>query len=144
EPNLLSRLTGEFAFEALHDHFRDLDRRLVFGGDKAEIRVHAFPDLVLRGHVKHVSSIPSQWDWMLADIKAYPAQIALDEPVEGLKPGMTADVTIFGELPLEHVLTVPVEALNGTIRVGKECKCFVLTPEGIQERDVVVGMTNET
>jgi multidrug resistance efflux pump len=143
-PGPLSRLTGVVAFESMHDHFRDQDRRLVFGGDQVEIRIHAFPDLVLHGHVKHVSSVPSQWDWMLADVKAYPAQLAVDEPVEGLKPGMTADVTIFGELPLRHVLTAPIEALLGAIRTGEHCSCFVMTPRGPEERDLIAGMSNES
>jgi multidrug efflux pump subunit AcrA (membrane-fusion protein) len=143
-PELLTRLTGDAVFDSLRDHFRLEDRRLTFGGDPAEIRVHAFPDLVLRGHVKHVSSVPSQWDWMLADIKTYPTQIALDQPVEGLKPGMTADITILAERPLENVLTAPVESLSGAVRTGEHCTCYVLAPDGPEARDVVVGMTNES
>src|SRR4029077_4774144 len=45
---------------------------------------------------------------------------------------------------LEHVLTVPVEAIVGAAEMGAHRTCFVLTPDGPVERDIVVGVSNET
>ena len=105
---------------------------------------HAFPDHVLHGHVEHVASLQSRWEWLLTGVNVYPTEVALDGPVPGLKPGMVADLTILVDGPLEHVLTVPVEAVVGPAKRGEPGRCFVLTPCGPQEREIVAGLSNET
>jgi multidrug efflux pump subunit AcrA (membrane-fusion protein) len=143
-PDLISRVGGQLGFESLHERLRERDRRYLYRGDPALIQVHAFPDRIIHGHVKHISSVFSFWDWRLIDVKLYSTFVSIDEPLEGLKPGMTADVTILEEKPLEHVLTVPVEAIVGPAHRDQHSKCFVLTSEGPEERDVVVGMSSES
>ena len=62
----------------------------------------------------------------------------------GLKPGMSAEVTIVIDDQLEHVLSVPLQAIVGSVELGKERKCFVLNSAGQpEERTIVVGLSNE-
>ncbi len=144
QPNLLSRLVGQNAFGHFRGKLRNLELRRSYPGERAVILVHAFPDKVLHGHVKHVSVIPSQQDWILTDLKVFRTIVSLDEPFEELKPGMTADVTILADRPLEHVLTIPMEAIFGTPRHGGPGRCFVLTDDGPQEREIVTGLSDDT
>src|SRR5262249_48666369 len=112
-------------------------------GQPALVRVDAYPDQALHGHVKSVATVASQQDWMSADVKVYQTMVAVDEPVDGLKPGMSAEVTILVEHVVEHVLTLPVQAIVGTPAMGKARKCYVMTSEGPEEREIVVGLSNE-
>jgi hypothetical protein len=43
---------------------------------------------------------------------------------------------------LEHVLTVPVQAILGAPSMGHRRKCFVMTADGPQERDILIGLSN--
>src|SRR5207245_889316 len=73
---------------------KDKDNQIVYPGQPARVRVDAFPDHVLKAHVKQVATVASQADWMSSDVKVYQTMVAIDEPVENLKPGMSAEVTI--------------------------------------------------
>jgi HlyD family secretion protein len=117
----------------------------VHRGQPATIRVDAMAAgrRNLKGHVDSVANTASQQDFFASDVKVYATKVMIDEEVENLKPGMTAEVTITVADALEDVLTVPVEAIVGSAEMGKTRRCFVMTPDGPQERDVVVGMTND-
>jgi hypothetical protein len=67
----------------------------------------------------------------------------IEDPLPGLKPGMSAEVRITVGAALENVLTVPVQAIIGAAEMGKQRKCFVLTPNGPEEREIIVGQSNE-
>jgi multidrug resistance efflux pump len=115
----------------------------VHAGQPAIVRVDSFPSQLMHGKVDSVATISAQQDWLSADVKVYTTKVSIDDYIEGLKPGMSAEVTItIGDL-LQHVLTVPIQAIIGSVELGKHRKCFVLTPEGPVERDIVVGMSNE-
>src|SRR5262249_5884838 len=90
-----------------------------------------------------VATVASQQDWIAADVKVYQTLVAIDEPLEGLKPGMSAEVTILVEDAVARALTVPVQAILGTPAMGKYRKCYVLTDQGSEERDIEVGLSNE-
>jgi multidrug efflux pump subunit AcrA (membrane-fusion protein) len=139
-PDALGRVINQHARTVLRDRLRDHGYRQVYGGQPALIRLDAFPGRVLRGHVKRVATLPSQYEWMMADIKVYPTVVAIDEPGEGLRPGMGAEVTIVAADAPAPVLTVPVEAVVGPAARGSQGKCFVLTPQGPEERVVTVGL----
>jgi hypothetical protein len=134
-PNLKHMLVNTKVHEALVSR--------VHPGQPASIRVDSFPDRVLRGKVYSVATISSQQDWLSADVKVYTTKVAIEDYVDGFKPGMSAEVTITIGDVLDHVLTVPIQAIVGSAELGKRRKCFVLTPEGPVERDIVVGMSNE-
>jgi HlyD family secretion protein len=115
----------------------------VTSGQPATIRVDAFPSRLLRGKVKQVATVASQTDFFSSDVKVYQTLVSLEETLEGLKPGMSAEVTIQVGADLENVLTVPVQAVWGGADLGKVRKCFVRTPNGCEERDIVVGLSND-
>jgi len=137
-PDLSKMMVNVRVHEALVAHLYKKKRQ------PAEIRVDAFPNRILRGHVKMVDTIASQQDWFASDVKVYKTLVTIDESMEGLKPGMSAEVTIYAEESSEPVLVVPVQSVVGTISMGAERKCFVVGPDGQpQLRDIVVGMSNE-
>jgi RND family efflux transporter MFP subunit len=114
----------------------------VHKGQSALVRVESFPDQVLSAHVDSVSTVAAAADFLSADVKLYTTKIAIDKAIEGLKPGMSAEVAITIGDALEHVLTVPIEAIIGAAEMGKTRKVFVLTPDGPKERNVVIGDSN--
>jgi HlyD family secretion protein len=110
----------------------------------AQIRIDALPNRILPGHVKTVDTIAGQQDWFASDVKLYKTVVSIDEPVEGLKPGMSAEVTIYASESPTEVMVVPVHAIVGTISLGSEPRCFVVGRDGQPEpRNIVLGMSNE-
>jgi multidrug resistance efflux pump len=109
----------------------------------AQIRIDAVPNRVFRGHVKSIDTIASQQDWFASDVKLYKTVVSLDEPVEGLRPGMSAEVTIDAEESPAEVKVVPVHAIAGSVSLGEKPHCFVVQADGeLQRRDLVLGMSN--
>jgi RND family efflux transporter MFP subunit len=109
-------------------------------GQAVQVRVDAFPRQVLKGKVAQVATIASQDNWARADVKVYPATIALDENRLGLKPGMSAEVRIAtGER--KGVLVVPARAVLG---IGRGRHCYVNTGKELVEREVVTGARDAT
>ncbi len=130
----VSRLRGEE---------RDSSGNVLFPGMPAHIRLDPYPDRVLKGHVKSVATVASQQDFFSADVKVYQTMVSIDDPLEGMKPGMSAEVTILVDTSNDPTLIVPIEGIVGTVATGKNRQCFVMTPDGPEERDIVVGLTNE-
>ncbi len=122
---------------------------------KAQIRVDAFADAQLTGTVTDVAPLPDPGNIFSSDIKVYTTRIRIDDPREGLKPGMTAQVKILVDR-LENVLTVPVQAIlqyNGKdhvtkkvgdryerieVTLGANNDKFVQITKGLADGDVVV------
>ena len=110
----------------------------------ARVRVDAFPNRILNGHVKFVDTVASSADFFAADVKVYKTLVSIDDHVEGMKPGMSAEVTITAEESKEPVLVVPVQSVLGTITSGAQRKVWVIGPGGQpEERNIVVGKSNE-
>ena len=110
----------------------------------AEVRIDAFPSRLLHGHVKTVDNQPSQGDWFSADVKNYKTIVSLDESMDGLKPGMSAEVTITADESPREVLLIPIQSVLGAISMGADRKVYVLGGDGVpQLRDIVCGMSNE-
>jgi multidrug resistance efflux pump len=112
-------------------------------GMPATIRVDAFPEKGLNGHVRTVATVASSSDFMTSDVKVYQTVVAIDDPLPGLKPGMSAEVTIHVDKTLENVLAIPVQAVIGGAESGRSRKVFVLTPNGPEEREIEIGLSNE-
>jgi RND family efflux transporter MFP subunit len=110
-------------------------------GQKAEVRIDAFPNVVFVGTVKSVSQLAdSTRPWMSGGVKEYTTIVTLNE-ISGyeLKPGMTAEARILvGEL--KNVLVVPVSAVAEN---KGDFYAFVEEPGGIKLRKVKVGENNE-
>jgi multidrug efflux pump subunit AcrA (membrane-fusion protein) len=112
-------------------------------GQKAEVRVDAFPNVVFIGTVKSVSQLAdSNSSWRSGGIKQYTTIVTLDDILgKELKPGMTAEARILvGEL--KNVLVVPVQAVA---EHKGDFFAFVEDPEGIgiHRRPVKIGENNE-
>lgn len=120
-----------------HEYY-DADR-----GQPALIRVDAFPERPLKGHVKTVATVASATDWMASDVKVYSTVVSIDEPLRGLKPGMSAEVTIHVNSTLENVLAIPVQSVVGGAESGRTRKVFVMTASGPEEREIQIGLSNE-
>jgi multidrug resistance efflux pump len=113
---------------------------------KALIRVEAYPERVFQGHVRTVAAVASKQDWMSSDVRVYETVIVMDDKLEGkeIKPGMSAEVTVLAYESPEPVLTIPLQAVVGSITMGKERKCFVIHENGYaEERNIKIGLSNE-
>jgi multidrug efflux pump subunit AcrA (membrane-fusion protein) len=143
QPDGLSRYFNMLAMPDIRERLRDHELQKVSDGMRATVRIDAFPDQVLHGHVKSVATVAAQQDWMSADIKNYQTMVSIDESLEGLKPGMSAEVTIHVESAEQNVLTVPIQAVFGGVELGQKRKVFVNAPDGPKERDVTIGLANE-
>jgi multidrug efflux pump subunit AcrA (membrane-fusion protein) len=146
-PNLKRMMVNTRVHEALvtnvRGEIRDSDGKILFRGQEARVRVDAYAEHELKAHVKSVATVAAQSDWMSADVKMYVTMVQLDEVPEGLKPGMSAEVTILVDKTIDDVLIIPVQAIMGTTAMGKKRYCWVKTPTGYEEREIEVGASNE-
>jgi RND family efflux transporter MFP subunit len=117
--------------EALVSRVRD--------GQAARVAVDAFPGRRLSGRVKDVAKVASQQDWLTSDVKVYPTTVALESDIAGLKPGMSAEVTIVTE-ERKGVLRLPAQAVLGA--GGAKRVCYVRQGEGIEERELKLGASD--
>jgi multidrug resistance efflux pump len=117
---------------------RNLDRSRLYQGEPALIRLRAFPEHVLRGHVKQATVLAPRDSTKDNIEQVCAAQITLDDRFEGLRPSMLAEVTIL-EKPVAHVLAVPLRAILPGPDSVNESLCFVDTADGPQERNVTIG-----
>lgn len=144
-PNPAAALVSQLEpmLETQREEYRAKEYYEASRGMAASIRVDAFPDRTFRGHVRTVATVASAADFMSSDVKVYSTVVAIDDPVAGLKPGMSAEVTIHVNNTIENVLTIPVQAVVGGAESGRTRKVFVMTPDGPVEREVQLGLSNE-
>jgi HlyD family secretion protein len=144
-PDLTQMMVNVKVPEAFVSHLHSDDPSEPSARQHAQIRVDSFSNQVLKGYVKTVDLIASQTDWFNADVKVYKTMVTIDAgEIDGLRPGMSAEVTINARETRDPVLVVPVQAVVGSISMGANRKCFVINPDGQPElRDIVVGMSNE-
>ena len=144
-PDGLTRLASQSEYEVtqLRERFRDKEYYLAGQGQKAKVRVDANADRLFEGHVRTVAAVASQQDWMSSDVKVYQTLVTIDEVVEGLKPDMSAEVTIQVDPPKDPVLCVPIQAVVGGAEIGPKRKVYVMTAAGPQEKEVTLGLFNE-
>jgi HlyD family secretion protein len=111
-------------------------------GQRAEIRVDAFPNEVLSGVVKTVSQLAdSNMNFGRGGSKEYSTIVTIEKlPEEGLKPGMTSEVRI-GVALLPDVLVVPLQTV---VEHKGEHYAFVEDKKGkITRRSVKIGEAND-
>src|SRR5262249_25197782 len=130
-------LTGMRVKVNIHESFI----KKVKAGQKAEIRVDAFPNLILSGTVKTVSNLAdSERGWMNGGVKEYGTTVDVNgKPEEGLKPGMTAEVKILIQ-EIRNALVVPIQAVAAH---KGEFFAFVSGLRGYEPCKVKVGETDE-
>ncbi len=109
---------------------------LVRAGQRAEVRIDALKGLTLSGEVLRVDPIAvSSWG---TSVKEYTTYVAINNPPQDLKPGMTASVEVVVDVQRD-VLTVPVQTVSR--RNGQHYVCL-RTADGPEARVVEVGATN--
>jgi HlyD family secretion protein len=109
------------------------------GRMKARIRVDAFANEVLNGTVLDVAPLPDSTNFFSSDIKVYTTKVRIDDPLPGLKPGMTAQVEILVDRK-EDVVNIPVLAVlqyHGKDHVTKKVE------DRFVESEVELGVSNE-
>lgn len=112
-------------------------------GQKAEIRVDAFPNELLTGTVESVATLADSSDsWRRGGVKEYETIVKVDEVSTdgGIKPGMTAEVKILADV-LKNRLVLPVSAV--TANKDKHF-AYVVRGDEIVKTKVEVGANNTT
>ncbi len=144
-PDLTKMLVSVKVPEAFVAHLKNPDPKNPSAPRQAaQIKVDSYSKESLHGHVRSVDTVASTADWFASDVKNYKTKVSIHESLPGLKPGMSAEVTIFADETPEPVLVVPVQAVLGTISSGIERDCYVVASNGRPEkRKIVVGLSNE-
>lgn len=109
-------------------------------GQKAEIRIDAFSNVLVVGTVDSVSPLAdSSRSWARGGVKEYTTVVSIDRmPAEALKPGMTAEVKVLVNRK-EHVLVVPVQAVT---EHAHEHYVYVRSGSQFERRKVTLGENN--
>lgn len=97
------------------------------------------PDQTIEGEVSSVASVTKPAGWWTGNVVKYDTIIELP-PVEGLKPGMSAEVEVIVDRH-EDVLTIPVAAV---VETAKGEFCWVRTDDGIERRSLTLGDTDDS
>ncbi len=108
-------------------------------GMPATIKVDAFPDRELHGVVTKMNDYPESSGWRGSNAKEYAAFVKILEPPPGMRPGMTADVSILVE-ELPDALQVPVQAV---IEQGGRHYCLMRGANRLEAREILLGSTND-
>jgi HlyD family secretion protein len=111
----------------------------ILAGQRATVRVDAFPDRQYQGTVQRVAVLPDQGGWLSSDTKVYSTIVTIDQEVESLKPGMTAVVEIHVD-HLSNITSVPIQSI---VQRGKSSWCFVERGRAVERREVSLGRTND-
>ncbi len=87
-----------------------------------------------------VAPLPDPTNFRSSGIKVYTTKVKIDQPLPGLRPGMTAQVEILVS-ELDNVLSVPVEAV---VHYDDKDHVAVKKPGGgFEWREVTLGLSNE-
>jgi len=120
-------------------HETEVDK--VRPGQPATIVMDAFPDRILQGEVLEVAPLPDQQrGWLNPDLKVYETLVRINGTHDFLKSRMSCKVKILVR-QLEDVLIVPIQVVSN--RRGRKV-CYIMTPQGPQEREVRTGEFNDT
>jgi HlyD family secretion protein len=107
-------------------------------GLPATIRPIGSEGVTLTGEVTKVNRFAEPSNWRKADVKEYKAQISIHETLPGIRPGMTASVTINCDF-VPDVVQVPVQAI---VEHGKKFYCLVRKDGAWELRELECGLTN--
>jgi len=100
-------------------------------GQAAEVKLSYVPGHVWRGKVEYI--YPS----LDAKTRTLKVRLRFENPDEGLKPNMYANVRIFGG-PKDNIIVIPLE---GLIRTGRDERVIIDLGDGrFEAREVVAGI----
>ncbi|MGZ0162812.1 MAG: efflux RND transporter periplasmic adaptor subunit [Planctomycetales bacterium] len=110
-------------------------------GTPAKIVLDALPELDLNGRVVTVSEYPlPSISVYTAHIKEYAVEVEIIDPPEGLRPGMSAQVSIAVAREAEAML-VPIQAV--VERAGRHFAAIIKVDGATETREVTIGHVNE-
>jgi len=108
-------------------------------GQKARIKVDAFPNETFDGVVEAVAPLSDPTNFFQGAAVNYTTHVAFSKGIPHLRPGMTASIEI-PVVSLDDVLTVPAQAVA---RYDKKDHVAVKTPGGgVDWREVTLGATD--
>jgi multidrug efflux pump subunit AcrA (membrane-fusion protein) len=105
-------------------------------GQKARVRIDAFPGESFTGVVTSIAPRPDPATWSRSSRKIYPTMIKLDNGTRFLRPGMNgqAEITVTEH---ENAVTVPIDAL---LEYQGKYHVAVKKPDGgFEWREVSIG-----
>jgi multidrug efflux pump subunit AcrA (membrane-fusion protein) len=115
-------------------HESDIKRIAV--GQRASVRVDAFPDRVLHGEVVKVGVLPDAENrWMNPDLKVYETTISIEGTFEWLKPGMSAEAEVLIKR-LADTVYIPIQSV---VPQGDKQVCFVVDGGKVSPREIETG-----
>ncbi|MBI1829940.1 MAG: efflux RND transporter periplasmic adaptor subunit [Planctomycetes bacterium] len=108
-------------------------------GQKAAIRVDAFPGKAYTGAVAEIATVPDDFPPGSPDyVKVYRVLVTIDGENKTLKPGMSAETSIsVGEAA--NALRLPASAVLGT---AKQRYCYVVVKNELHVRKVTIGLSD--
>lgn len=97
-------------------------------------------DREFQGKIISIANQPEPGSWMNANLKEYATIVKIGGEADGLKPAMTAEVTVL-IADLEDILTVPVSCV---VEQGGKFNAWVVNgPNKFERRPLTVGVTND-
>jgi len=123
--------TGEIEIGGFID---EIDVALVKVGQAASITLDALPDEEIKGEVVFISLVST----VRAGVVSYATTITLENPVAGLRDGMSATAEVIIDRQ-DDVLLIPNRAIRGT---SENPKVVVLVDEQVEERQITLGLTD--
>jgi multidrug efflux pump subunit AcrA (membrane-fusion protein) len=105
----------------------------------AKVKVESFADRDLHGSVQKVNTMPDATNMFSSGINVYTTFVSIDDALAGLRPGMTAEVSIL-VTQKDDIIAVPVQAI---IQFKSKDHVYVMTPTGPSKRAVTLGLTND-
>jgi RND family efflux transporter MFP subunit len=112
----------------------EIDSAMVKVGQAANIILDALPDEEVNGEVDFISLVGTT----LAGVVSYDTTITLENPVGGLKDGMSATAEVIIERR-DDVLLIPNRAIWGTLA---NPKAVVLVDGQQEEREITLGLSD--
>jgi RND family efflux transporter MFP subunit len=123
--------TGDIEMRGFID---EIDIAMVQPGQEANIILDALPDEEVKGSVAFISLVGTT----LAGVVSYDTTITLENPVAGLKDGMSATAEVIIERR-NDVLSIPNRYIRGTL----ENRMVVVLVDGQQEeREITLGLSD--
>jgi HlyD family secretion protein len=114
--------------------FDEIDIGMVRPGQEANILLDALPDEEVKGRVAFISLVGT----IRTGVVSYDTIIALENPTEVLRDGMTATAEVIIERR-DDVLFIPNRAIWGT---WENPTVLVLVDEQVEEREITLGLTD--
>jgi RND family efflux transporter MFP subunit len=112
----------------------EIDVAMVQPGREANILLDALPDEEIKGSVAFISLVSTT----RAGVISYATTITLEDPIAGLRDGMSATAEVIIE-SRDHVLSIPNRYIRGSLQ---NPMVVVLVDGQQEEREITLGLSN--